>query len=463
MTGQLKAKVSGIWTPVSYVNSNEVEVSGATPTDAGVELWYDTSEDAAADPTNYWNSAWGVIAEARWSSSWTSASTSAQVITAASGTNTFTVFLYASRRYRLYWQGMVTSTAAGDYVVLQHQINGGLHSENNAQYVAAANAQYFTWVESRYIPAADGNYTFTMTGRRSSAATGTVSVINTGNNPLWLMVEDMGPITRAGVSPPAGQTVVTTAGNALGVVAVAGMLGHAGTAVAANTLTPVSNPVSAFLQSGRRYRLSGAIRATSAAAGSNAYLRVTGPAWMPSHDTWVYQSGNYDQINLSILVDGTGATETFVLNYNSTQTSNVWDDQVVSYFYIEDVGPNSTPALPLVAQPAPWLPLAFAPGWQGYQTGNTTYGTGQYRKVGDIVTVRGLVESNSALGTIGTNIGTLPAGFRPPYQAIFNQQSSVAGLARVDVQNNGVINISGAAPATGNWVSLVGISFSVTL
>jgi hypothetical protein len=454
MTGALKAKVGGNWVPITYTASNEVQVSPDQPTESSVELWYDSDEDDnAVDAANYWNSAWGIVAEARWASSWSSASGTAQTITATSGTNTFTAWLSASRRYRLYWQGMVTSTVAADYVVLQHQVNGAALGENNAQYIAAANAQYFTWVESRYIPPADGNYTFVMTGRRSTASTGTVSVINTGNNPLWLMVEDLGPIARVGVSPPAGQPVVTAAGNALGVIAVAGMVGHSGAAIAANTVTPVSNPVSAFLQSGRRYRLSGSIRASSAASNA-AYLRVTGPSWLPSHDTWVVQSGNYDQINLSILVDGTGATETFTLNYASQAASNLWDEQITSYFYIEDVGPNTSPALPITAQPAPWIPVAtFQNGWTNYGSG---WYVAQYRKVGDEVQLRGLIKG----GTNATVGFYLPPGFRPVSSAQHFATPSVDTLAVIRVAVDGGVQMGN--PSQSGWLDLSGVRFSVT-
>lgn len=460
MTGALKAKVNGLWTPVTYGgNLNEVEVSGTTPTDAGVELWYDTSTDQTSDPTNYWNSAWGVIAEARWTSSWTSISTSAQTITAATGTNTFTVFLYASRRYRLYWQGMVTSTVAADYVVLQHQINGGLHSENNAQYIAAANVQYFTWVESRYIPPADGNYTFTMTGRRSSASTGTVSVINTGNNPLWLMVEDMGPIVRAGVNPPVGQAQVTTAGNAIGIIAKAAEQGPSGAVTCpASASTPLYEALTVMMSVGRRYRIVCNIRALSGAPTSSVNLNFTGLP-QAQNDAWQIVDGSYRPLRSEYYMDGDGTSRTIRPNLvaSAGATITAYVGEAVSGFYIEDCGPNSYPALPPAPQPTPWsLITTFLNGWTNYDSAAIGgWQQASYRKVGDEVQLRGLL----AGGTIGQAMFTLPVGYRPPSGLIFACDGQATAHVRIDVQVGGNV-----LPNNGSngYMSIAGIRFSVT-
>jgi hypothetical protein len=78
------------------------------------EPWYDTDdESAAADSTNYRNSAFSrapVLFDG------TNATPIGDDHHRSDGTNSFTAPL-ASRRHRLYWQGMVTWTAAADYVV----------------------------------------------------------------------------------------------------------------------------------------------------------------------------------------------------------------------------------------------------------------------------------------------------------------------------------------------------------
>jgi hypothetical protein len=221
-------------------------------------------------------------------------------------------------------------------------------------------------------------------------------------------IEDLGPVVQASIAPPTAGPRVVASGNALGIVAVGSMVGQSGASIAAATLTPVSNPTSAFLAVGRRYRISGSVRATSAASGS-AYLRVTGPSWLPQHDTWVVNSGSYDQINLAFLVDGTGLTETFTLNFYGSAVTSIWTEQIVSYFWIEDVGPNSYPALPIPAIDPPFTPAVMQNAWLG---NGGSWGPVGYRKIGDEVSLRGMITGGVAL----TTALTLPPGFRPPYQ-----------------------------------------------
>jgi hypothetical protein len=463
--GTLKVRESGAWNPIGVTNADEVWVGPDTPVSPAAELWYDTDEESssAVDQTIAWNNAWGVIAEARWSSSWSSASTSAQTITAATGTNTFTAYLYASRRYRLYWQGMVSSTAAGDYIVLQHQINGAAHTENNAQYIAAANVQVFTWVESRYIPPADGNYTFVMTGRRSSASTGTVSVINTGNNPLWLMIEDLGPISRVGVSPPAGQPLATALGNAIGVVAVGDTTNSLVSLTVGAPGVAVTTAISFTPQVGRRYRVKYQVRAIACSDNASGYVYLSIDGTAPSlGDSWFSGTTNYAGRMFDWILLGDGLTHVYqcfgVINagtisfHNQSSAGNC-------YFFIEDIGPTSFPPLPVTLAPTPWIPVvAFLNGWSNYDISGSWIPAG-YRKVGDEVSVRGLIKS----GPVGSAVFSLPVGYRPAQGHIFACDCANSTHVRVDVGANGEVFVqSPMAGGNTGYVSLTGIRFSVT-
>jgi hypothetical protein len=391
--------------------------------------------------TAKWNSAWGLVGETRWGSSWTNATSSSTVITASSGSNTFAANLYANRRYRLYWQGMVTSTAAGDYVVLQHQINGTPLGENNAQYISAANAQYFTWLESRYTPPADGSYTFVVIGRRGSSSTGTVSVINTGNNPLWLMIEDLGPITPATTAPPTSPSV-TTDGNSLGIVAMGSYINTASTPVplSAGVDTKLTNPVSAFMAVGRRYRIGVRIRAILGVAGANVsfWLYKDGASNRngPGGDPYVYIGGAYHSFSYDYIYDGDGLTHSFELVANASAAFTGTNQGVytnLAEYYLEDVGPNTYPALPIPATPPAWTPLTLSGSWTNYGGG---WAPAAYRKMGDKVEIRGLIANT----VLQSQIGFLPVGFRPPYHQMWdtwlafptNQRAAV----RMNIQAN---------------------------
>lgn len=56
--------------------------------------------------------------------------------------------------------------------------------------------------------------------------------------------------------------------------------------------------------------------------------------------------------------------------------------------------------------PTAWTAVTFQNGWSNFGGG---YQAAQYRKIGDVVQVRGLIKS----GTVGSAAFTLPAGFRP--------------------------------------------------
>lgn len=56
--------------------------------------------------------------------------------------------------------------------------------------------------------------------------------------------------------------------------------------------------------------------------------------------------------------------------------------------------------------PTAWTSLTLSAGWTG---------TFEYRKIGDMVWLRGL---NLVAGTLGVTMATLPAGFRPPASVV---------------------------------------------
>jgi hypothetical protein len=96
--------------------------------------------------------------------------------------------------------------------------------------------------------------------------------------------------------------------------------------------------------------------------------------------------------------------------------------------------------------------LSFGSGWGNYGGG---YYNGHYKKVGDLVFLRGLVARSSGSGT---TIATLPSGFRPSSRSLFGVlTSALSGSDRVDVDSNGdIILVSGGV----GYVQLDGLVFS---
>jgi hypothetical protein len=99
-----------------------------------------------------------------------------------------------------------------------------------------------------------------------------------------------------------------------------------------------------------------------------------------------------------------------------------------------------------------WAGLSFGSGWGNYGGG---YYNGHYKKVGDLVFLRGLVARSSGSGT---TIATLPSGFRPSSRSLFGVlTSALSGSDRVDVDSNGdIILVSGGV----GYVQLDGLVFS---
>ena len=100
-----------------------------------------------------------------------------------------------------------------------------------------------------------------------------------------------------------------------------------------------------------------------------------------------------------------------------------------------------------------WTNLSFGTGWADFAGG---YQTGQYRKIGDMVYLRGLCKRTAG---VGTTIATLPTGHRPPLTSL-NQVEATGGLGRIDIYTTGELNLTAG---TATYVSLSDIPpFSIT-
>lgn len=105
----------------------------------------------------------------------------------------------------------------------------------------------------------------------------------------------------------------------------------------------------------------------------------------------------------------------------------------------------------------PWTrinTLGFAGAWVDYAA---PYGPAYYRKVGDIVYLRGLIST----GAVGA-ICTLPVGFRPQYEPIV-VVACFQGSAEIRISTAGVVSLASVTPVGANgttWTTLTGVTFS---
>jgi hypothetical protein len=119
--------------------------------------------------------------------------------------------------------------------------------------------------------------------------------------------------------------------------------------------------------------------------------------------------------------------------------------------------------------------VGFLNSWVNY---GSTYAGAQFRLVGDVVQLRGLIKS----GTVNANAFILPVGYRPPYEHIFAAVSAalpawVSGAASAGTAHThssttpgavaGRLNVSPSGAVVpsviGNgYVSLDNVQFSIT-
>jgi hypothetical protein len=108
-----------------------------------------------------------------------------------------------------------------------------------------------------------------------------------------------------------------------------------------------------------------------------------------------------------------------------------------------------------------WIAVTWQNGWSDL----AGWGPVKYRKIGDIVYLRGAA-TKVAAGAVDQVIFTLPVGYRPPFNQAFGPWSSNIGTAgdrsaRISVHVDGTVDVQQAAMA-GGWVELNVVQFSVT-
>ena len=103
--------------------------------------------------------------------------------------------------------------------------------------------------------------------------------------------------------------------------------------------------------------------------------------------------------------------------------------------------------------PTPWVTCTLQNSW-GHYAGQQPL---SYRKVGDIVYMRGCVSG----GTIGSTLTTLPAGFRPPILLAFPLVCTLAAGPgpEINIKPDGTCTISNT---TNTYVHVGAIVFSIT-
>ena len=82
---------------------------------------------------------------------------------------------------------------------------------------------------------------------------------------------------------------------------------------------------------------------------------------------------------------------------------------------------------------------------------DSPFGDVQYRKIGNIVNIQGLVNINNA--SDASTIFTLPSGYRPSLKLIFAQANANTSITRIDIHSDGAVIAQTISNRT-SWVTL---------
>ena len=208
------------------------------------------------------------------------------------------------------------------------------------------------------------------------------------------------------------------------------------------TLTDAGARVTFTADPTRRYKttaLLGPITKDATAAIVSAFITSTvgGGTLLIGRSTYIPAS---QQGFVHVELVETGLSGTITRNLQAISNAGGGTIGAGSYVLVEDI----TTIAPGGVLTTPWTDVTFQNGWTNFGGG---YQTCQYRKVGDIVYLRGLMTHAT-----GNSVAfTLPAGFRPPAALEYPCVGDiVTGTQRINPNPNGAV----AVVAKGNvWLS----------
>jgi hypothetical protein len=355
-----------------------------------------------------------------------------QAITAPTAMPGFTATVYVppGRTLRISGRCYANNNTAGARTAMYINRNG---DQKNAGFLHHPTAGVNSTLEAELIDQPPpGVYTYTLSAAPNS---GTSTLAGDNNDyQAYLLVEDItggtggpGPIVLGHVE----DTVLrTTSGTA--------------------ELTLLSLTVN--VSAGRQIKVSGLGNVIRTVGDGTTLFSVKEGATYLFHA--VKAGTNEETLNPWRVLTPSAGLHTYTLiiqNYSGTGTSQVGSINGRTQLLVEDV--TGTEAPTGAYYEALWTPVTtFTNGWVNYDTAN--YPPAAYRKVNDLVYLRGLVKS----GTLNTPAFVLPAGYRPVLDHHFACLSQEA-LGGARIFRGG--NVTLGNPGSNVWFALDGIVFGV--
>lgn len=160
----------------------------------------------------------------------------------------------------------------------------------------------------------------------------------------------------------------------------------------------------------------------------------------------------------TLLVPTGGSVTTPAISFSGDANTGFYRWAVDSWSLV--AGGNSiismTPArIGLNQELGDWVNLSLGSGWTNH---GSAFNVAQYKKVGDLVFLRGMVTASSWSTT--PILATMPENFRPLAQVMYACMGNANATVRIDVEAGGALRwVSGGAGTL--WISLSNIVFSV--
>jgi hypothetical protein len=360
-----------------------------------------------------------------------------QAITAPTAMPGFTATVYVppGRTLRISGRCYANNNTVGARTAMYINRDG---DQKNAGFLHHPTAGVNSTLEAEFIDQpTPGVHVYTLSAAPNS---GTSTLAGDNNDyQAYLLVEDItggtggpGPISLGYAEVVANQSVPATADTAL---------------------TGLS--VSVSVPAGRRIRVTGHTIFQQLTAAGSVRLKLY------EAGAELQRLGHFDPaaVNQVGVLEGaavlrpTAGTHTYylMLATSAGSVNSVASATFPAFIHVEDI--TGTEAPTGAYYEALWTPVtAFLNGWLNY---GGTYTPAAYRKVNDLVYLRGLIKS----GTLSTPAFNLPVGYRPAWDHHFTGLSNSA-LAGIRVFQDG--RVTPGDPGNNVWIALDGIVFGVT-
>lgn len=284
-----------------------------------------------------------------------------------------------------------------------------------------------------------GSHTYKLTAARVSG-TGTFTMNADPTFPAYILVEDITPTpTPASTAPSSTLAYAEVTANQSGITAETDLTNLA---------------VTVTVVDGRRLRISTRANVQSTVADDRFSIRIKEGATLLNTADEVLRVATQDVTFVAdAVISPVAGTHTYkltLLRLNGTGSGTLTAGSTFpSFILVEDItGSGISGHTHSQLDDTGWITPTLLNGWVDYDPVN--YATAQYRKIGNVVQIKGLVKN----GTTNADIFILPVGFRPTRNLHFaTAQNGLFGILEI-TQTAGTAGAVKHNTGSNVWFSL---------